>query len=222
MRNSINDDDSFHCRVLNHLPVDSYIDLEDSEEDEENEDESNMEMVCPYCSDGFDALGLCVHLEDQHPLEIKLGVCPLCATNLGKNMISHLIIQHESALKGLCKRKLHDDEPFSIVSLLRKKLQEHSRTFQRESASVTSLTNSETDPLLFSFVNNSTRSHEPQADSFAEPSLSKILPKNETPLSNNDGDIPAGFFTSKDHEEKAQKSDFVQTILLSTIFTDDL
>lgn len=81
---------------------------------------------------------------------------------------------------GLCKRRLHDDEPYSIVSLLRKKLQEHSRTLQRESASVTSLTNSETDPLLFSFVNNSTRSHEPQADSFAEPSLSKILPKDET------------------------------------------
>ncbi|MFS7931022.1 putative drought induced 19 type, zinc-binding protein [Helianthus anomalus] len=121
MRNSINDDDSFSSRFLNHLPVGSYIDLEDSEDEEE---ESNLEMVCPYCSEGFDALGLCVHLEDQHPLEIKLGVssfltfnfvislltvliliidfcfvCPLCASNLGKNMISHLIIQHQGVLK---------------------------------------------------------------------------------------------------------------------------
>lgn len=51
--------------------VDSYIDLEDSEEEEE---ESDLEIGCPYCSEGFDALGLCVHLEDQHPIEIKSGV----------------------------------------------------------------------------------------------------------------------------------------------------
>lgn len=98
MRNSINDDDdTFDCRVLKHLPglslsqlivgfcslsrccliicnrlVDSYVDLEDSEEEEE--EESNLEIGCPYCLEGFDAIGLCVHLEDQHPLEIKLGV----------------------------------------------------------------------------------------------------------------------------------------------------
>ncbi|KAI3783211.1 hypothetical protein L2E82_13276 [Cichorium intybus] len=101
MRNSIGDDDSFDCRVLKQtarlpLPVDSYIDLEDSEEEEE---ESDLEIGCPYCSEGFDALGLCVHLEDQHPIEIKSGVCPLCATNMGRNMISHLIIQHESILR---------------------------------------------------------------------------------------------------------------------------
>ncbi|KAJ0597752.1 putative drought induced 19 type, zinc-binding protein [Helianthus annuus] len=219
MRNSINDDDSFSSRFLNHLPVGSYIDLEDSEDEEE---ESNLEMVCPYCSEGFDALGLCVHLEDQHPLEIKLGVCPLCASNLGKNMISHLIIQHQGVLKGLCKRKLHDDDSFSIVSLLRKKLQEHSRTRQKESASVTSSTNSATDPLLFSFVNNSPQSLEPQVDSSAESSSSKILSKYELSESNSDGGIPTGFLSSKDHQEKALKSDFMQTMLLSTIFTDNL
>ncbi|KAK9076553.1 hypothetical protein SSX86_004887 [Deinandra increscens subsp. villosa] len=219
MRNSsINDDDSFNCRVLKHLPVDSYIDLEDSEEEEE--EESNLEIGCPYCLEGFDAIGLCVHLEDQHPLEIKLGVCPLCASNLGRNMISHLIIQHESVLKGLCKRKLHDDESFSIVSLLRKKLQEHSRSLQKELTSVTSSSNSATDPLLLSFVYDPSQTHEPRVDSSAEPSSSKILPMDETLKS--DSGISASSFDCKDHEEKAQKSDFIQTILLSTIFTDIL
>ncbi|KAI7731591.1 hypothetical protein M8C21_015193 [Ambrosia artemisiifolia] len=218
MRNSINNNnDSFTSRCYR-LPVGSYIDLEDSEEEEE--EESNLELVCPYCSEGFDALGLCVHLEDQHPLEIKLGVCPLCATDLGRNMISHLIIQHQN--QGLCKRKLHDDESFSIVSLLRKKLQEHSLTRQKESASVTSSTSSASDPLLFSFVNSSPQSHEPGADSSAESSSSKILPKDETLESNHDSDVQTGFLSSKDHEEKALKSDFMQTILLSTIFTDNL
>ncbi|KAL7588178.1 hypothetical protein Lser_V15G41410 [Lactuca serriola] len=220
MRNSIGDDDSFDCRVLKKtarlpLPVDSYIDLEDSEEEEE---ESDLEIGCPYCSEGFDALGLCVHLEDQHPIEIKSGVCPLCVTNMGRNMISHLIIQHESILKGLCKRKVYDDESFSIMSLLRKKLQEHSRlSLQKESestsvtsSSFSSSNNAATDPLLLSFVYNP-----PQTHSSAETSSSKMLSKDDT----LDSDIiPA----CKDHEEKAQKSDFIQTILLSTIFPDNL
>ncbi|XP_071718849.1 protein DEHYDRATION-INDUCED 19 homolog 4-like isoform X2 [Rutidosis leptorrhynchoides] len=182
----------------------------------------NLEMGCPYCSEGFDALGLCVHLEDQHPLEIKLGVCPVCATNLGRNMISHLILQHENVLKGLCKRKLRDDDSFSIVSLLRKKLQEHSLSLQKESTTVTSSTNSVTDPLLLSFVynNNTPQIHETkvlQLDSSAEPS-SKILSKD----AESDSDVPAGTYDCIDHEEKAEKSDFIQTILLSTFFADNL
>ncbi|GJT09402.1 dehydration-induced 19 homolog 3-like protein [Tanacetum coccineum] len=79
--NSSSSHDSFDCRILKQMnrlpvPVDSYIDLEDSE-DEEQEEDLNMEMGCPYCNEGFDALGLCVHLEDQHPLQVKLGVFPL-------------------------------------------------------------------------------------------------------------------------------------------------
>ncbi|KAD5316900.1 hypothetical protein R6Q59_032122 [Mikania micrantha] len=213
MRNSINDNDSFDCRVLKHLPADSYIDLEDSEEEEE---ESNLEMGCPYCLEGFDAIGLCVHLEDQHPLEIKLGVCPLCATNLGRNMISHLIIEHEN--QGLCKRKLHDDDTLSILSLLKKKLQEHSHSLQKELTSVTSSNSSATDPLLLSFVYDPSQTHEPLVDSSAEPSLSKILPMDDTLKSG----LSASSFDCKDTEEKAQKSDFIQTMLLSTIFYDIL
>nr|GEV36929.1 hypothetical protein [Tanacetum cinerariifolium] len=217
--NSSSSPDSFDCRILKQMnrlpvPVDSYIDLEDSE-DEEQEEDLNMEMGCPYCNEGFDALGLCVHLEDQHPLQVKLGVCPLCATNFGRNMISHLIIKHESILKGLCKRKFHDDESFSIISLLRKKLQEHSRSLQKESTSVTSSTNSATDPLLLSFVYNPSQSHEPKADSSAEPSSSKMFLKDNT----LESDMTVA---CEDHEEKAQKSDFVQTILFSTIFDDKL
>ncbi|KAI3741767.1 hypothetical protein L1987_59444 [Smallanthus sonchifolius] len=132
-------------------------------------------MVCPYCSDGFDALGLCVHLEDQHPLEIKLGVCPLCATNMGKNMISHLIIQHEKTARTFTK----SSKGISFCNIFNQ---------------FCNSTNSATDPLLFSFVSNAPQSHESQADSSAELSSSKILPNNETLESNSNGNIPAGFF----------------------------
>ncbi|KAL4572147.1 hypothetical protein LXL04_018916 [Taraxacum kok-saghyz] len=215
MRNSIGDDESFDCRILKQkarlpLPVDSFIDLEDSDEEEE---ESDLEIGCPYCSEGFDALGLCVHLEDQHPIEIKSGVCPLCATNMGRNMISHLIIQHESILR-ISFLKVYDDESFSIMSLLRKKLQEHSKSLQKESmSSVTSSSNnSATDPLLLSFVYNPPKTQDPQiVHQSTEPNL---LSKDDT----SDCDIPA----CKEQEEKAEKSDFIQTILLSTIFPDNL
>ncbi|KAI3783210.1 hypothetical protein L2E82_13275 [Cichorium intybus] len=93
------------------------------------------------------------------------------------------------------------------MSLLRKKLQEHSRSIQKESTFVTSSNSTATDPLLLSFVYNPS----PQLHSSAEPSS---LSKDDT----SDCDIPA----CKDHEEKAQKSDFIQTILLSTIFPDNL
>ncbi|GJT09401.1 dehydration-induced 19 homolog 3-like protein [Tanacetum coccineum] len=122
---------------------------------------------------------------------------------------------------GLCKRKFHDDESFSIISLLRKKLQEHSRSLQKESTSVTSSTNSATDPLLLSFVYNPSQSHEPKADSYAEPSSSKMFLKDNTLERSYDIHactlLPIHLLASdticsldmiaacEDHEEKARK-----------------
>lgn len=86
--------------------------------------------------------------------------------------------------QGLCKRKVYDDESFSIMSLLRKKLQEHSRlSLQKESestsvtssSSFSSSNNAATDPLLLSFVYNP-----PQTHSSAETSSSKMLSKDDT------------------------------------------
>lgn len=109
-------------------------------------------------------------------LKTKYGLWGFIIWHLFGSMLKFL----DKKDHGLCKRKFHDDESFSIISLLRKKLQEHSRSLQKESTSVTSSTNSATDPLLLSFVYNPSQTHEPKADSSAEPSSSKMLLKDNT------------------------------------------
>ncbi|XVF72688.1 hypothetical protein PTKIN_Ptkin12aG0140200 [Pterospermum kingtungense] len=58
------------------------IDFEEIEED----DELKTEYPCPYCSEDFDLLGLCCHIDEEHHLEAGYGVCPVCALRIGMNM----------------------------------------------------------------------------------------------------------------------------------------
>ncbi|KAE8697931.1 Drought-responsive family protein, putative isoform 3 [Hibiscus syriacus] len=45
------------------------IDFEEIEED----DELMTEYPCPYCSEGFDLLGLCCHIDEEHHLDAGYG-----------------------------------------------------------------------------------------------------------------------------------------------------
>lgn len=45
-----------------------------SDEMEGGEDESRPEFACPFCCEDFDVVGLCVHIDDEHPVEAKNGV----------------------------------------------------------------------------------------------------------------------------------------------------
>lgn len=54
------------------LAAELCIDLDDLEGD----DDSNMEFPCPYCSDDFDIVGLCRHIDEEHPTESNYGVLP--------------------------------------------------------------------------------------------------------------------------------------------------
>ncbi|KAG8370626.1 hypothetical protein BUALT_Bualt13G0002900 [Buddleja alternifolia] len=74
---------------------------EDDEEvnDVENEGKLSEELACPFCPEDFDVLGLCCHIDADHRMEVKPGICPVCATKVRINMASHVITQHESILK---------------------------------------------------------------------------------------------------------------------------
>ena len=52
----------------------------DLEEEIEDDDESKTEYPCPFCIEDFDLVGLCYHIDEEHPIEAKYGIC-----------ISHLI-----------------------------------------------------------------------------------------------------------------------------------
>ncbi|KAL8171796.1 hypothetical protein V2J09_023600 [Rumex salicifolius] len=55
-------------------------------EEFDGDDDIKEVYPCPYCSEYFDIVGLCCHIDDEHPLEAKNGVCPVCANKVGIDM----------------------------------------------------------------------------------------------------------------------------------------
>lgn len=47
----------------------------DLEEEIEGDDESKTEYPCPFCTEDFDLVGLCCHIDEEHPIEANSGVC---------------------------------------------------------------------------------------------------------------------------------------------------
>lgn len=43
-------------------------------EEYEGEEEQKSEFLCPFCSEDFDVVGLCCHIDEEHPVEAKNGV----------------------------------------------------------------------------------------------------------------------------------------------------
>ncbi|OAY83850.1 Protein DEHYDRATION-INDUCED 2, partial [Ananas comosus] len=54
------------------------------------DDEASGEFNCPFCGEDFDFVGLCCHIDDEHPVEAKNGVCPICASRVGTDLAGHL------------------------------------------------------------------------------------------------------------------------------------
>ncbi|MCD7465663.1 hypothetical protein HAX54_001706 [Datura stramonium] len=63
-----------------------YVEVEEDEEEEEEEEEEEgddedvnddnvkTDLACPFCSEDFDMLGLCCHIDSEHRIEAKTGV----------------------------------------------------------------------------------------------------------------------------------------------------
>ena len=43
-------------------------------EEIDGDDELKTEYLCPFCADEFDVVGLCCHIDEEHPVEAKTGV----------------------------------------------------------------------------------------------------------------------------------------------------
>ncbi|KAA8543055.1 hypothetical protein F0562_021450 [Nyssa sinensis] len=199
-------------------PYDDHIDFEEIEEDD---DDLMSELACPYCSEDFDLVGLCCHIDDEHPAEAKTGICPVCAVKVGMTMAGHIIMKHEFFLKTLRKKKLCDYESHSTLSLSRKEFQDEHLQSLLEGSCVVSSSNMEPDPLLSSFFY-----YKPTAD---EPKIIHPSSSTEASLAEKSSDeqklerrVQPSPLSDKDHEEKAQRCGFVQGLLFSTILDDNL
>ena len=44
-------------------------------EENEGDEDLKAEFLCPFCAEDFDVVGLCCHIDEEHPVEAKNGVC---------------------------------------------------------------------------------------------------------------------------------------------------
>ncbi|XP_070671157.1 protein DEHYDRATION-INDUCED 19 homolog 4 [Malus domestica] len=188
-----------------------------SHEETDGDDDLKAEFLCPFCAEDFDVLGLCCHIDEEHPLEAKNGVCPVCAKRVGANLVSHITTQHGSLLKVQRKRKLRRGSG-STFSILRKELREGSLQSLLGGSSFLS-SNTEADPLLSSFIYNPPTVDEDvstQTHPLVEPSFVKESTKEEV----SERSVQQPPLSRKDQEEQARRCEFVQGLLMSTIFDD--
>ncbi|KAK9288197.1 hypothetical protein L1049_016646 [Liquidambar formosana] len=191
-------------------------------EENDGDDDSRAEYLCPFCAEDFDIVGLFCHIDEDHPVEAKNGVCPVCAKRVGMDMVGHITTQHGSFFKVQRKRRFRKGGSNSTFSILRRELREGNlqSLFGGSSCKISS-SNTEPDPLLSSFINNLRLVDEPmdvQSHSSVEPTLVKET-KDESFLERN---VQQPLLSDKDQEEKARKCEFVQGLLLSTILDDGL
>ncbi|MBA0738046.1 hypothetical protein Gogos_011458 [Gossypium gossypioides] len=68
-------------------------------EEFDGDEDFKAEFLCPFCAEDFDIVGLCCHIDEEHPVEVKNGVCPVCAKRVGMDIVSHITMQHGNFLK---------------------------------------------------------------------------------------------------------------------------
>ncbi|KAE8010294.1 hypothetical protein FH972_006677 [Carpinus fangiana] len=188
-------------------------------EELDGDDDIREEFPCPFCSEYYDIVGLCCHIDEEHPVEAKNGVCPVCAMRVGVDMVAHITLQHGNIFKMQRKRKSRKSGAHSTLSLLRKELREGNfQSLFGGSSCIVSSSNAAPDPLLSSFIL-------PMADDFVSgqppfsTETSSIKKISEEKVSERN--VQSSPLSIKDQEEKAKRCEFVHGLLLS-ILDDNL
>lgn len=189
-------------------------------EEIEGDDDMREEFPCPFCSEYFDIVGLCCHIDDEHPVEAKNGVCPVCAMRVGVDMVAHITLHHGNIFKMQRKRKSRKGGSHSTLSLLRKELREGNlQSLFGTSSCIVPSSNSAPDPLLSSFIL-------PMADDFVSThnqfSTETSSTKKSSDSKKSERKPRSSPLSVKDQEEKAKRCEFVRGLLLSTILDDTL
>ncbi|KAL3649132.1 hypothetical protein CASFOL_005535 [Castilleja foliolosa] len=165
---------------------DGESEYEDEEEEEVNAAEKeakSKELACPFCTEDFDVLGLCCHIDADHRMDVKPGV------------FVQFVLQ---SIKKNCSVRNR-----SSILLLRSDLQmKHLRNL-KESRSVDSSSDVANNSKLMLFVNNPRHAYRPQTDksvSSTKASVSVESPNGDLSESNttsfvNGPDKEVHFFT---------------------------
>ncbi|KAK7284409.1 hypothetical protein RJT34_19155 [Clitoria ternatea] len=192
-------------------------------DENDGDDDVREEFLCPFCSEYFDIVGLCCHIDEEHPIEAKNGVCPICALRVGVDMTNGMLYIMLNSLTSdymQRKRKSRKGGSYSTLSLLRKELREGNlQSLFSGSSCIVSSSNAAPDPLLSSFilpVADELASSQPQFPTGTRQS------KKSTEETVSKQIVETSTLSVEDKEEKAKRSEFVQGLLLSTILDDNL
>ncbi|XP_021763240.1 protein DEHYDRATION-INDUCED 19 homolog 3-like [Chenopodium quinoa] len=201
----------------------SYSDnLLEYEEFDGDTDEIEVDYPCPFCSEDFDIVGLCCHIEEEHYDESKRGVCPMCGTSVGADLVEHIAFQHENIYKSGSKTRHSHGDSQSTLALLRKEMLERSlKCLLGSSSPVISSSDAAVDQLLSSFV----RSYSTTPEIESKPSCSSVdAPVKEEVVDEDtlERGMKKFVISEEKHEEHAQKCKFMQSLVFSTILDDDL
>ncbi|KAG6428330.1 hypothetical protein SASPL_112581 [Salvia splendens] len=116
-------------------------------EEFEGEEEHKSEFLCPFCSEDFDVVGLCCHIDEDHAVEAKNGVPTLQLS------LSHsLELWYRIAIAYSCFMFACRCVPFVRKGELRDGGSLHS--LLAGSSVPVSSSQAEPDPLLTSFIYN--------------------------------------------------------------------
>ncbi|KAL0685911.1 hypothetical protein Bca4012_052759 [Brassica carinata] len=187
-------------------------------EEAEGEEEFREEYACPFCSDYFDIVSLCCHIDENHPMDTINGVCPVCAVKVSSDMVAHITLQHANMRKSTRRGGAQ-----SMLSILKREFPDGNfqSLFEGSSRVVVPPSSSSTaaDPLLSSFIS-------PMADGLfiSESSSAKKTSNQSFPERYllHSSSVEKKSLSAEDHREKLKQSEFVQGIFSSMILDDDL
>ncbi|GMH23436.1 hypothetical protein Nepgr_025279 [Nepenthes gracilis] len=166
-------------------------------------------FTCPFCYVDIELNVLCSHLQEEHCFNVKNAVCPVCALNLGKDVIGHFKVHHANSLKS--RRKSQKPSFWSSTSV-----RELSSFYGSTTRSVSgNAPDSSPDPLLSPFL-SSIPYLEPKSDPLPDTHSSNeasitLEPESLKPSPSNESH-------KEDTEERRQRAEFFQELILSTIF----
>ncbi|CAL9232825.1 unnamed protein product [Arabidopsis halleri] len=180
-------------------------------EDVEGDDEMAVDYPCPFCSDDYDLVELCHHIDEEHQLDANNGICPVCSRRVKMHMVDHITTQHRDVLKLEQKQGLYKDESYSAFSPGTKK---YLQSLIDEPLSTNRTSKSVPDPLL-SFIYNP-----------PSPNQSKLVLPDSSSEARMEDKRSIRDSTKKDWKslsdtellEKAKKREFVQGLISSAIF----
>ncbi|XP_021655550.2 protein DEHYDRATION-INDUCED 19 homolog 5 isoform X2 [Hevea brasiliensis] len=199
-------------------------------DDSDGDEDSRAYFPCPFCYVDIEVHVLCSHLQDEHCFDLKNAVCPLCAANLGKDVIGHFTVNHASSLtvlftcfrsSGRRRKSLKSGLWTGSSAMIGKELS----SFLGSSTNGRANTNeSAPDPLLSPFLGSGSHSH-PQGSQEDEssnitahlkrfgngiPLIAYLMCSTETPSLDGGDEV--------DSEERRHRAAFVQELISSTIF----